>query len=584
MKERDIMIKTLSKSIREFKKESIQTSLFAMLEVLAEVFIPFFMAILIDKGVYGESLTAIQKYGLYMLLLVVCGLIFGVLAATKSSTAATGFARNLRQDLYFKIQNFSFSNIDKFSASSLITRLTTDVMNVQIAYMMIIRVAVRAPVMIIFSLIMAFYINTRLAISFLIMIPILGGALFFLIRIAHPYFQKVFYEYDQLNRVVQEDINGIRVVKSFVREDHERKKFQKVSTAIYNLFCKAEGIMALNSPVMQLVVYVTMLIIYWLGATIIVKSGSTELSTGELTTLISCAMQILTALMMLSTVLVLITIAQSSSERIVEVLDERIDIASPEKAIETVKDGSIEFDHVDLNYGKSSPILKDIDLRIPSGSIVGILGSTGSGKSSLVQLLPRLYDVSDGSVKIGGVDVRAYDLSALRNSVAMILQKNVLFSGTIAENLRWGNENATDEQVVHAAKLAQADEFINQFPDKYNTHIEQGGVNVSGGQRQRLCIARALLKDPKILILDDSTSAVDTKTDALIRRSFVEEIPNVTKVIIAQRISSIQDANIIIVMEKGNIEAIGTHEELLNSNKIYQEVYYSQNKGEEPNE
>lgn len=577
------MIKQLSLSIREYKKETIQTVIFAILEVLMEILIPFFMSKIIDEGIYGGSLSALQRFGIMMLIFVFLGLIFGFLAGTNAATASTGFARNLRQDLYFKIQDFSFYNIDRFSASSLITRLTTDVTNVQIAYMMLNRVAVRAPIMILFSLILAFTINVNLALVFLLMIPILGGALYFLFYKAHPYFQQVFYEYDQMNQVVQENINGMRVVKSFVREEYENEKFKKVSASIYHIFCKAEGIMALNSPIMQLVVYTTMLLIYWLGARFIILSKGVDLSTGELTTLIACAMQILTALMMLSSLLVLITIAQSSGERIVEVLDEKIDITTPKIAVKSVADGSIEFDHVNFGYGedKEENTLKDINLMIPSGSTVGIIGGTGTGKSSLVQLLPRLYDVNAGVVKVGGEDVRDYDLDTLRESVAMVLQKNVLFSGTISENLRWGNPDATDEEVIHAASLAQADEFIQQFPDKYETFIDQGGVNVSGGQRQRLCIARALLKSPKILILDDSTSAVDTKTDALIRSSFLDEIPDVTKIIIAQRISSVQDADMIIVLDDGQINAVGNHEELLQKNQIYREVYFSQNKGEE---
>lgn len=577
------MIKQILKSVREYRRETALAVLFAAFEVLLEIIVPFLQSSIIDDGIYGGSKAALLRIGTAMIACIVVALICGLIAGKKAAAAAAGMAQNLRQDMYFNIQKFSFSNIDKFSTASLVTRLTTDVTNIQNAYMMVIRVAIRAPLMIVFALIMAFTINVRLASLYLLLIPILGGGLTFLIMKARPYFRKVFFQYDKLNRVVQENLSGIRVVKSFVREDHEKEKFQTVSSLLYQIFQKAEGIMAFTAPMMQFVVYLCLLLIYWIGARIIVTSGSTQLSTGQLTSLIAYAMQILTSLMMLSVVLILITIAQSSGERIIEVLKETSDIESPKQPVTAVKDGSICFDHVTFSYfkDKDGTCLHDINLVIPSGATVGIIGATGSGKSSLVQLIPRLYDTCEGTVTVGGCDVRDYDLNVLRDSVAMVLQKNELFSGTIKENLRWGDETADDSALVHACKLAQADEFIQQFPDGYDTYIEQGGTNVSGGQKQRLCIARALLKKPKILILDDSTSAVDTRTDAMIRKAFREEIPNTTKIIIAQRISSVEDADMTIVMNNGQIDAVGTHKELLEKNDIYKEIYISQQKGGE---
>ena len=576
------MIKTLCKSLREYKRASWQTALFAALEVVLEILLPFLTAQIIDRGIYGGDMSTLLKLGLAMILLVVFGLLFGLLAGARAATASAGFARNLRRDLYFHIQGFSFANIDHFSTAGLVTRLTTDVTNVQIAYQMVIRIAVRAPLMLVISLAMCIAISPKLSLLFLIMIPILGGGLYWLVRKSHPLFTKVFHTYDALNGVVQENLQAIRVVKSFVREDFEKNKFQRISTRLYNRFRRAEGYMALNSPLMQLVVYLCLVLLFWFGARMIVLSGGTELTTGELTSLITYAMLILTSLMMLSMVLVLITIAQSSGERIVEVLNETSDLQDPETPVTDIPDGSITFDHVDFGYHKGAPCLKEITLHIPSGATVGILGGTGSGKSSLVQLIPRLYDATQGTVRVGGRDVREYDLTTLRQEVAMVLQKNLLFSGTIKENLRWGDPNATDEELIRACRLAQADEFITTFPDGYDTMVEQGGTNLSGGQKQRLCIARALLKHPKILILDDSTSAVDTKTDALIRKAFREEIPETTKLIIAQRVSSVQDADLIVLLDGGRIAATGTHEELLRSNPIYQEIYTSQQKGDDP--
>lgn len=570
------MIKAILKSVREFKKDSILTPIFVMLEVVMEVIIPLLMAMLIDKGIDGSNMNYILKIGIILAAACIISLIFGALSGKYAASASAGFARNLRKDMYYNVQNFSFSNIDKFSTSSIVTRLTTDVTNVQNAYQMIIRVAVRGPVMIIFSLIMAFGINHRLSLIFLAAVPILGIGLYLIMTKAHPIFERVFKTYDKLNRVVEENLRGIRVVKSYVREDFEEKKFKDVSDNIYSDFVCAEKLLAFNAPLMQFSSYGCMLLISWFGAKLIV--GST-MTTGELTSLINYSMQILMSLMMLSMVFVMITMARASAERISEILNEESDIHNPKKPVTEIKDGSISFKNVSFGYKKTKICLKNINLDIKSGETIGIIGGTGSSKSSLVQLIPRLYDTSEGEVYVGSLNVKDYDIESLRTEVAMVLQKNVLFSGTIKENLRWGNDHASDEELERVCKLAQADEFIQTFPDKYDTYIEQGGANVSGGQKQRLCIARALLKKPKILILDDSTSAVDTKTDASIRRAFREEIPNTTKIIIAQRISSIEDADKIIVMDNGHINGIGTHEELLNSNEIYKEVYNSQVKG-----
>lgn len=572
------MLKKLLKSIKEYKKATILTPIFMILEVTMEILIPFLLAKLIDEGITSGDMKAIIHIGIELLIAAFLALFFGVQSGKFAAIASSGFAKNLRQDMYEKVQKYSFFNIDKFSTSSIVTRLTTDVTNVQQAFMMIIRGAVRAPLTIIFALIMSFTINAKIALIFLIASPILGGLLILIAKHAHPIFERVFNTYDKLNNVVQENVRAIRVVKSFVKEKTEINKFNKVSESIYKDFTKAEMLLALNSPIMQFTVYTCITLISWFGAKFIV--GGT-LSTGELTSLISYAMQILSSLMLVSMVFVMVTMALESSRRIIEILEEVPDIKNPENPITEVKDGSIEFKNVSFGYvkGKSKLCLKNINIKIEAGQTIGIIGGTGSSKSTFVQLIPRLYDVTQGTLKVGGVDVKKYDIKTLRDAVSMVLQKNELFSGTIKENLRWGNKNATDEEMIKACKLAQADEFINGFIDKYDTYIEQGGTNVSGGQKQRLCIARALLKKPQILILDDSTSAVDTKTDSLIRKAFKEEIPNTTKIIIAQRISSVQDSDQIIVLDNGEIDGIGTHEELLKNNKIYQEVYYSQNKG-----
>ena len=578
------MVRKLLRSVREYKTSSLLAPLFVTCEVILEVIIPMLMANLIDFGIEAGNMQYILKMGLALIICCIVSLTFGALSGKYAAVASAGFAKNLREDMYNKVQEYSFSNIDKFSTASIVTRLTTDITNIQNAYMMSIRVAVRCPIMLILALFMAFQINSHLAPIFVIAIPILAVGLVIIISNAKRIFERVFRTYDKLNNVVQENLHGIRVVKSFVREDHETEKFCSVSKEIYQDFSKAEKILAFNAPLMQFCAYGCMLLISWLGAKLIVASGNNPavgMTTGDLTSMFSYTMQILMSLMMFSMVFVMITISYASMERAEEILDEKSDLHNPENPVYEVKDGSIEFDHVNFAYGKNADklCLDNVNLKIPSGATVGIIGGTGSSKSTLVQLIPRLYDATEGAVKVGGRDVREYDIESLREEVAMVLQKNVLFSGTIKDNLRWGKEDATDEEMRHVCQLAQADEFIQTFPDGYDTYIEQGGTNVSGGQKQRLCIARALLKKPKILILDDSTSAVDTKTDALIRMAFRKEIPNTTKIIIAQRISSVEDADLILVLDDGKINGMGTHEELLAHNEIYREVYESQQKG-----
>lgn len=576
------MMKRLLKSVREFKKDALLTPFFVVLEVVMEVIIPLVMALLIDKGIDGQDMAAIWKYGIILVLCAMLALVFGAAAGTFAARASTGFARNLRHDMYYNVQNFSFSNIDKFSTGSIVTRLTTDVTNVQNAFQMCTRIAVRCPVMLVFALFMAMKINSRMALVFLAVLPILAIGMGILMKVVGPVFERAFKIYDRMNTVVQENVRGIRVVKTYVREDHETEKFEGVSGMLYRTFSKAQKTMAGVMPLMQFCMYACMLLISWFGARLIVGGSMT---TGELTGMFSYAMQILMSLMMVAMVFVMITMAKASAERVAEILDEQPDLHNPANPIHEVKDGAIEFDDVSFSYkgDERKLALKNVNLHIKAGQTVGILGGTGSAKSTLVQLIPRLYDTTHGTVKVGGVDVRDYDIEALRDQVAMVLQKNVLFSGTIKENLRWGDENASDEELKRVCRLAQADEFIQQMPDKYDTHIEQGGSNVSGGQKQRLCIARALLKKPKILILDDSTSAVDTKTDALIRKAFAEEIPDTTKIIIAQRVSSVQDADQIVILDGGTVQAVGTHDELLAANTIYQEIYNQQNRkgGEE---
>lgn len=580
------IIRVLKKSIREYKRDSILTPILVAFESLTECFLPLMVATLVNKMQNGCDLSVIVKYGVILIIMACFSLLFGALAGITAANASAGFGKNLRKDLFVAVQNFSFENIDRFSASSLVTRMTTDVTNVQMAYMMIIRTVIRAPLMLIFSLIMGFVMGGRLALIFLFTIPVLGIGLGLVIKKTMPLFRKVFRKYDNLNNSVQENINGIRVVKSFVREDFEMKKFNTAAEDVCNDFTRAEKILALNNPMMQFCIYVVMIFVMTFGSFLVVNFGGAIIQVGQLSSLLTYSFQILMSLMMLSMVFVMVTISMESCERIVAVLEEKHTIFNPKNPIYEVKDGSIDFNNVSFKYSKRADryALANINLHIKSGQTIGILGGTGSSKTSLVNLISRLYDVTEGEVKVAGVNVKDYDLVTLRDAVSVVLQKNVLFSGSIKENLRWGNKDATDEEIVEACHLACADEFIEQFPDKYDTHIEQGGTNVSGGQKQRLCIARALLKKPKILILDDSTSAVDTKTDAIIRAGFKKFIPETTKIIIAQRVSSVQDADQIIIMNNGSIEAIGTHDELLASNPIYQEVYYSQNKGGEQDE
>ena len=574
------MLKTLAKSIRQYKRESILSPVLVTLEVLLECMIPLYMSTMLKDITDEPTMSNILIYGAILLVMAAFSLLFGILAGKCAATASAGFVRNLRHDVYYKIQDFSFANIDKFSTSSLVTRMTTDVTNIQMAYMMIVRVAFRSPVMMIVSLAMTYSINWQMGVIFTILVPILGAGLFIIFKKVDPIFNKVFKKYDALNESVQENIKGIRVVKSYVREDYEIDKFDKAAENVRADFTRGEKIIALNNPLMQFCMWTAITMICFVGSMIVMKSAEEALNRSDLMILIVYAAQTLSSLTMLSMIMVMISIAKTSADRVVEVLKEESTLTDPENPVYEVPNGDVEFDGVDFKYSEKADrrALKEIDLKVKSGQTIGILGGTGSSKTSLVNLIPRLYDVSKGSVKVGGIDVRDYDIEALRNQVAVVLQKNVLFSGTIKENLRWGNPDATDEELVRVCKLAQADEFIQGFPDKYDTYIEQGGSNVSGGQKQRLCIARALLKKPKILILDDSTSAVDTKTDALIRKAFREEIPDTTKFIIAQRVSSVEDADQIVIMDNGTIAAVGTHEELLAHNKIYQEVYYSQNK------
>ena len=580
------MIKTLARSVREYKVPALLSPLCMVGEVAMEVLIPLVMAKLYDYGIVQQNMTVVVQQSVLLMLLAVISLGFGVASADLASKAATGFAKNLRHDMYYQVQEFSFSNIDKFSSASIVTRLTSDVANIQMAFQLMIRMAIRCPVMLVLSLISASRISVKLSLIYCVALPILMAAIACLMPVVFKIFDKVFKTYDSLNNVVQENIHGIRVVKSFVREDKETEKFTGISGEIYRLFCKAEHIVALSNPIMQICVYGCILAISWFGARMVVASGNVPgagLTTGELSSMFTYTTQILSSLMMLSMVLVMTIMARSPMRRCAELLTEKPNLVSPENPVKEVKDGSIDFENVSFRYSEKAKLdaLQNVNLHIPAGITVGILGATGSSKSTLVQLIPRLYDVTAGTLKVGGVDVRDYDLEVLRDNVAMVLQKNTLFSGTIKENLRWGNPDATDEELIHACKLACADEFIQTFPDKYDTHIEQGGSNVSGGQKQRLCIARALLKKPKILILDDSTSAVDTRTDAMIRKAFLEEIPGTTKLIIAQRVSSIQDADLILIMDGGRIAESGSHEELMKNSEMYRHLFETQQKGRE---
>ena len=580
------MLKDLMKCVREYKKASLQAPVLVSLEVVMECIIPFIISKLVNEIKAGCELSVIIRYGVILIVMATLSLIFGIGAGNACSTASCGFAKNIRKDMFYNIQNFSFANIDKFSTSSLVTRLTTDISNVQMAYMMIVRIAIRCPLMLVFAFVMAFIMGGKMAVIFLFVIPVLAVGLGLVIRSAMPLFKKVFRKYDRLNASIQENIKGMRVVKSYVREDFEQQKFAAAAEDVCMDFTKAEKILAFNNPLMQFCLYSVMIFVLYFGSYTIITSKGLDLDVGQFSALLTYNFQILSSLMMLSMVFVMITMASESARRIVEVLDEKSTLSNPEKPVYDVKDGSIDFDNVSFKYSEKADkmALADIDLHIKSGQTIGIIGGTGSSKSSLIQLISRLYDATEGVVKVGGRDVREYDLDTLRNQVAVVLQKNVLFSGTIKENLRWGDKNATDEEMKAACELAQADEFIMRLPKQYDTYIEQGGSNVSGGQKQRLCIARALLKKPKVLILDDSTSAVDTRTDSLIRKGFKEYIPETTKIIIAQRISSVQDADRIIVMDGGRIVDTGTHDELMKSCEIYQEVYESQNKAGDQDE
>ena len=575
------MVRKILKSVGEYKKATIMTMLLVVFEVAIDCVIPFIIATLINQIEAGCGLDVIVKWGIVLVVLAFFSLLFGAWAGSTCATASAGFARNLRRNLFRRVQDFSFENIDKFSSASLVTRMTTDVSNVQMAFMMIIRTAIRSPLMIIFSFIMAFALGGSMAIIYAVLIPFLGFFLFLIIRKVTPLFTRVFRKYDRLNESIEEDVRGMRVVKSFVREDHEREKFGRASDDVCRDFTRAEKILALNNPLMQFCLYALMVVVIFFGSRKIVSVGGTSMNVGHLSGLLTYGTQILFNLMMVSFIFVMVTMSLESMKRITEVLDTESTLTSPEGALTEVADGSVDFDHVDFKYAATAEklSLSDIDLHIASGETIGIIGGTGSGKTTLIQLISRLYDVTSGAVRVGGEDVRKYDLEVLRNQVAVVLQKNVLFSGTIKENLRWGNPDATDAELEEACRLAQADEFITQFPDGYDTHIEQGGTNVSGGQKQRLCIARALLKKPKILILDDSTSAVDTKTDALIRMGFKKFIPTTTKIIIAQRLSSVQDADRILILDGGRIAAVGSHEELLANNELYREIWHSQNRG-----
>lgn len=577
------MIKKLASQVKEYKKNSILAPIFVTFEVLMDVLIPMAMAAIIDNGLNKNDVSYVIRVGIMMIVMALLSLFFGMMSGRHAAIASAGLSKNLRKSMYYNIQNFSFANIDKFSTSSLVTRLTTDVTNVQMAYMQIIRTLVRAPIMLIFALFMVFSISPQLTLIFAVVIPFLGVSLYIIMTKAHPNFMKMFKKYDLVNQVVQENLTAIRTVKSFVREDYETQKFTGATQELYNYSINAEKILAFNNPIMQFSIYTSILLISWFGAHLVV---SNTMSTGQLMSLFTYVMQILNSLMMISMAFVMIVMSKASAERIIEVLDEKSTLANNDHPLYEVNDGSIVFNHVDFNYNNdvNNLNLKDINLNIKSGSTIGIIGGTGSAKTTLVQLIPRLYDTTRGEILVGGHNVKEYDIETLRNSVAMVLQKNVLFSGTIKENLKWGNDHATDEEIIKASKLAQADEFVQTFKDKYETVLDQGGTNVSGGQKQRLCIARALLKKPKILILDDSTSAVDTKTDSLIRQAFKDEIPDTTKIIIAQRILSIEDSDMIIVLDDGQINGVGTHEELLKSNLIYQEVYYSQQKGGQDDE